>query len=317
MNNSANATLTATLTAPLLPPDAATLLAPAGAIATTTPSFSWTSVSNATEYQLWVNDTSMGAKINITYTAAAAGCGAGTGTCTVSPGVALAPGAATWWIRTLNTAGSTWSAAMAITVPAALDGTSPTVAIASPTSTGAYVATSGTLAVSGTASDNVGVTQVTWATNGGASGVATGTTAWSIASVPLVAGTTVITVTARDAANNVATTTLSVSFTLPSLPPGAATLLAPSGATATTTPTFSWLAVSNATEYLLWVNDATTGAKINITYSAAAAGCSSGTGTCTVSPGVVLARGAATWWILTANAAGSGPWSAAMSFTVP
>ena len=109
-------------------------------------------------------------------------------------------------------------------MPAAPDTTAPTVAVTTPTSTGTYAATSGTLAVSGTASDNVGVTQVSWTTDRGASGVATGTTAWSIAAVPLGAGTTVITVTARDAANNTASATLTVTFTLP-LPPGAATLL--------------------------------------------------------------------------------------------
>jgi len=101
------------------PPGAATLVAPSGTIATATPSFSWAAVSGATEYQLWVNDTSQQPRIDTTYTAAAAGCGAGTGTCTVSPGVTLAPGQAYWWIRASNSAGvGPWSTALAITVPA-------------------------------------------------------------------------------------------------------------------------------------------------------------------------------------------------------
>jgi hypothetical protein len=127
----------------------------------------------------------------------------------------------------------------------------------------------------------------------------------------------VITVTARDAANNMASATLTVTFTLPSLPPAAATLLAPSGTIGAAAPTFSWAAVSGATEYQLWVNDAIVGAKINVTYTAAAAGCGAGTGTCSVSPGVALAKGQAFWWILTSNAAGVGPWSAPLTFTVP
>src|SRR6185503_5068852 len=266
--------------------------------------------------QLWVNDAGQQAKINVTYSAAAAGCASGTGTCTVNPGVSLAPGAAFWWIRTSNAAGlGPWSVSLAFTVPASPDTTAPTVAVTSPTGTGTYTATSGTLAVSGTASDAVGVTQVSWTTNRGASGVATGTTSWSIAAVPLGAGTTVVTVTARDAANNTSSATLTVTFN--SLPPGAATLIAPTGTIATATPGFSWAAVSGATEYQLWVNDAGQQAKINVTYSASAAGCASGTGTCTVNPGVTLVPGGAFWWIRTSNAAGAGPWSQALAFTVP
>ncbi len=202
---------------------------------------------------------------------------------------------------------------MTFTVPATADTMAPTVAVTTPTSTGTYTATSATVAVSGTASDNVGVTQVSWTTNRGGSGVATGTTAWSIASVPLGSGTTILTVTARDAANNTASATLTVTY---NSPPAAATLLAPTGTIATATPSFSWTAVSNATEYQLWVNDASTAAKIFITYPAAAVGCGAGTGTCTVSPGVTLAAGAAMWWIRTSNAVG-GTWSAAMAITVP
>src|SRR6185503_3518557 len=216
-------------------PGTVALIAPAGTIATAAPSFSWTPVGNATQYQLWVNDTSELAKINLTYTASAVGCAAGTGTCAVSPGVTLAPGAATWFIRALNGAGAgSWGAGLAFTVPAAPDTTAPTVAVTSPTGTGTYTATSGTLAVSGTASDAVGVTQVSWTTNRGGSGIATGTTSWSIPAVPLGAGTTVLTVTARDAANNTSSATLTVTFN--SLPPGAATLIAPTGTIATTTP---------------------------------------------------------------------------------
>jgi hypothetical protein len=315
-NNTATTTLTVTYTA-LSPPGAATLLAPSGTLATSTPTFSWTAVNSATEYQLWVNDANMGAKINATYTAAAAGCAAGTGTCSVSPGIALASGVGAWWIRPFNGAGAgPWGAGLSFTVPAAADTTLPTISVTSPTSTGTHTATSATLAVSGIAGDNVGVTQVTWTTNRGGSGVAIGTTAWSIASVPLGAGTTVITVTAHDAASNTANATLTVTFNLPLAPPAAATLLAPAGTIATATPTFSWDAVSTATEYQLWVNDAASGAKINIIYTAAAAGCASGTGTCTVSPGVTLAHGAATWWIRTSNTAG-GTWSAPLAISVP
>ncbi len=55
----------------------------------------------------------------------------------------------------------------------------------------------------GTASDNVGVASVTWATNTGSSGVASGTSNWS-ASIPVLVGTNTVTIRATDAAGNAA-----------------------------------------------------------------------------------------------------------------
>jgi hypothetical protein len=80
------------------------------------------------------------------------------------------------------------------------DTTPPSISITSPA--GTIVSTlSATIAVSGSASDNVGVTVVTWSTSTGGSGIASGTTAWS-ASVPLLVGDNVVTVRAYDAAGN-------------------------------------------------------------------------------------------------------------------
>src|SRR2546427_697917 len=100
-----------------------------------------------------------------------------------------------------------------------------------------------------------------------------------------------------------------------SVPPGAATLVAPSGNIATGTPTFTWNAVASATQYLLWVDDSS-GGRLRTTYTAAQTGCLSGIGTCSIAPGAVLNAGAGEWWIVTSNAAGSGPWSSVMTFTV-
>jgi hypothetical protein len=77
-----------------------------------------------------------------------------------------------------------------------LKGAGVTVAIAVPTSDSTYDAgTSATIAISGTASSNSPVLSCSWSNNVGGSGSATGTTAWSIASVDLTVGTNVITVT--------------------------------------------------------------------------------------------------------------------------
>jgi hypothetical protein len=62
---------------------------------------------------------------------------------------------------------------------------------------------SDSITISGTASDNVGVTSVVWSTSNGGSGTATGTTTWS-AVIPLLEGTNMVTITASDAAGNTA-----------------------------------------------------------------------------------------------------------------
>jgi len=80
------------------------------------------------------------------------------------------------------------------------DTTPPSLQILSPSLT--IVATSApSLAVSGTASDNVGVARVAWSTSNGDAGAAAGTTRWS-ATVPLLVGNNTITIRAFDAAGN-------------------------------------------------------------------------------------------------------------------
>ncbi len=95
------------------------------------------------------------------------------------------------------------------------DATPPVVSITSPTSAATYATTATTLALSGTASDAVGVTQVTWVNNRGGSGTATGTASWSASAIALQAGSNVVTVTARDAAGNTASDLLTVTVNAP------------------------------------------------------------------------------------------------------
>ena len=70
--------------------------------------------------------------------------------------------------------------------------------------------------ISGTASDNVGVTQVTWSNNRGGGGVCTGTTSWSASGIALFEGNNIITVTAKDAAGNTGTDALPIIYQEPS-----------------------------------------------------------------------------------------------------
>src|SRR2546428_6634353 len=80
------------------------------------------------------------------------------------------------------------------------DTTPPTVAITSPTAGATYTTNTTPLTVGGVASDNMGVSQVTWANDRGGSGAASGTTRWAAVGIPLLAGGNVITITAKDAA---------------------------------------------------------------------------------------------------------------------
>lgn len=88
------------------------------------------------------------------------------------------------------------------------DTTAPAITIEVPSST-LFVTTSESVAFSGTASDNVGVAAVTWSTNTGTSGTASGTNRWS-ATVPVLTGSNIVTIKASDAAGNTAWRTVVV-----------------------------------------------------------------------------------------------------------
>jgi uncharacterized protein YdeI (BOF family) len=94
----------------------------------------------------------------------------------------------------------------------AADTFGPTVTITSPTSNPTYSTGVGTINIAGTATDNVGVTSVTWSNDRGGSGTASGTTSWSVNGIVLQPGVNVLTVTAYDAAGNSGTDTLTVTY---------------------------------------------------------------------------------------------------------
>jgi hypothetical protein len=99
---------------------------------------------------------------------------------------------------TYDTAGNrlTYSGAVAN------DTIAPSITITSPTTGSSYTNTTATINLSGTASDNTGVTLVAWQNYSGGLGVASGTNSWSIAGIPLQTGENDIVVTAWDAAGN-------------------------------------------------------------------------------------------------------------------
>jgi hypothetical protein len=86
----------------------------------------------------------------------------------------------------------------------------PLIQITNPTENPTYCTDQATIDITGTAVDDVNVTQVTWSNNRGGSGVASGTTSWSVSGVILYPGKNIITVTAWDASGNTGADTIKV-----------------------------------------------------------------------------------------------------------
>ena len=100
------------------PPGKAALTSPSGTIGTNTPNYTWQADPYSTSYYLWVND-STGNRLQKWYRQDETGCLTGGEICSVTADIALAPGAAQWWIQTWNSDGyGPWSDAMVFTVPA-------------------------------------------------------------------------------------------------------------------------------------------------------------------------------------------------------
>ena len=124
------------------------------------------------------------------------------------------------------------------------DSLPPTVAITSPTLGPAYTTTGTSLTLQGTASDNVGVTQVAWANSRGGSGTATGTSNWTAAGIGLRLGSNTLSVTAWDGTGNTGTATLTVTLS-DTTPPTVAVTAPVAGATVAGTVSVSGGATDN------------------------------------------------------------------------
>jgi hypothetical protein len=321
------------------PPTKPTLIGPSGTVGTATPTYRWNAVANATDYQLWVGDASTPV-INTSHAASAVCSGT---TCSVTPSTALANGGYSFWIQARNGAGSVWSDAMGFIVqagaatatptppptatptPGPTPTPTPTPPPGGPPSKPTLVAPSGTVATSTPTYTWNAVSNATdyqlWVgdastpiinTSHSASAVCSGATCSVTPSTALPNGTHSFWVQARNAAGNAWSNAMS--FTVATgAPPGAATLVSPSGTVGTRTPTYTWNAVGGATRYQLWVGDASV--PVIQTWYQASAVCSGST--CSVTPSTALPSGSHSWWIQTGNAAGNGAWSSGMSFVVP
>jgi protocatechuate 3,4-dioxygenase beta subunit len=129
-------------------------------------------------------------------------------------GIVLYSGQNVITVTARDAAGNTAADSLTVTYTPP-DTTKPTVVISTPTSNSTYSTGSSKLSIGGTASDNKAVTVVSWKNSRGGSGNCSGTSSWSKTGIALYGGQNVITVTARDAAGNTATDTLTVTYTPP------------------------------------------------------------------------------------------------------
>ncbi|MFA5789404.1 MAG: fibronectin type III domain-containing protein, partial [Candidatus Gracilibacteria bacterium] len=119
-----------------------------------------------------------------------------------------------YFVKAVDAAGN--SSGFATTSGTTLaDTTPPSITIITPTVNPTYNASTSPINLSGTATDNLAVSLVTWVNSltiatGTASSTVASTTNWSITGLNLQAGSNVISVVARDAENNRATATLIV-----------------------------------------------------------------------------------------------------------
>lgn len=184
---------------------------------TTAPSISITSPTSATTYTVTTNTVNIGgtasdnsAIASVKWVNNKGGSGNCTGTSSwTANNIALVPGINVITVTVTDAAGNTARDSIWVTFS---DVTPPVVKIKTPTTNSSYSRTCSSVTIGGTATDNVGVANVSWSTNKNRSGTCTGTTTWSSGAITLSAGPNVITVTARDAANNAATATITVTY---------------------------------------------------------------------------------------------------------
>ena len=153
-----------------------------------------------------------------------------------------------YFVKAVDTAGN--SSGLATTSGTTLvDNIPPSITIITPTVNPTYNASTSPINLSGTATDNLAVSLVTWVNSltiatGTASSTVASTTNWSITGLNLQAGSNTLSVVARDAENNRATATLIVILDS-SLPVVSTSTSATASAASASQINLSWPAASD------------------------------------------------------------------------
>lgn len=187
-------------------------VAPTVTIATPTSSTTYATATSAVSLTGTASDA--GGVTRVDWSSDRGGGGTATGTTDWSvASVALQAGANVITISARDAAGNIGMDVLTVTYTPP-DTTAPSVSVTSPTAANRYDTLFSALTLAGAASDNIGVTSVTWANSRGGGGTASGTTNWSVA-LTLQQGDNIITVTARDAAGNTRSAALTVNYIVP------------------------------------------------------------------------------------------------------
>lgn len=303
----------------LIPPAATALIAPLGSIADATPAYSWNAVEASTWYRLWVGDAANKMVFDKWYTAADLGCGDGTGTCSVTPTTAV-KGDNQWWVQTYADHNQgPWSTGLTFTAPdgrpAVATLISPVGAITDPTPTYTWNAADASTWYYLWVGDIAGKVEKfsKWYTDSDAR-CGNGEATCSVTPNAAIEGDAQWWLRTYNATAYGDWSDGKV-FSAPTRPQQLIVPIAPSGNITDSSPSYRWNPVSAATEYHLWVDDETSKAKIEETYSAVAAGCDDGVSACSVTATTAV-TGKGRWWVMPANAVGNGLWNTGMSFEV-
>ncbi|OED42627.1 hypothetical protein AB833_05800 [Chromatiales bacterium (ex Bugula neritina AB1)] len=291
-------------------PNPPTLIDPSTQINDHTPEYQWYSVSNATWYYLSVRN-SQGPLHQKWYSAIEAGCGNGSGVCSITPSQSIS-GNASWRVFGRNSTGNGgWS-----------DGMSFSAITAGPPDQATLISPKGTDNQRPTfvwndvenanwyllwIRDETGAQLRKWYRNHEAN--CDSTTCQVAPSVTFSGRVTWNVLTRNRAGNGPWSSTLKFDVADAGSVPGKATLISPKGPSSGSNPNYVWNEVSDATWYLLLVNDST--GRILRKWYKGSDHCVNGR--CSVRPNV-LVSGSGRWWIQTRNRNGNGSFSA-LSFT--
>ncbi|MBF0380390.1 MAG: cadherin repeat domain-containing protein [Magnetococcales bacterium] len=304
-------------------------LSPIGDISDTTPTFTWGATANSTHYTLAINSAD-GGNISQQYTVAELGCTVGAGTCSATLTAALTDNTDyTWTVTPYNsttdvtgTTSNTASFRIGANVPGTPTLISPSITTTTINPEYSWAGTDNSTHFVLTVSNSSGTlhTQQYSVDDLGCS-VGSGTCAIR-PNTDLTDGLTYTwKVTPYNSVDKITGTDSSiVSFTvaLSDNVPGTPIPSLPSGTTSSTTPTYSWAATQNSTDYTITLTGSS-GTLFSDTYNVTQLGCSVGSGTCSITPNETLIDGESyTWTLLAYNStdALSGTISSATSFTV-
>lgn len=294
-------------------PATPTLISPnVDTVNSTTPTYKWNAVPGATSYTLKTGKGTVSTSTDTQYSAASLGCDSGTGVCAITQSIVRNPGITfSWSVMASNSAGnSPWSAVMTFRT---VDITAPTVSVTQPTN-GATIG--GTVTVSATVTDDLlGTLPLQFYLDGQPLGAAINVAPYTLTfeTSAIANGAHTIVAKSTDGAGNVGVSP-SVGVTLYNAPaPGLVTPVSPIGTASSVYPTFVWNAVAGARSYTVHIPNVG-----NFQYVASAAGCSTGTGTCSAKPSITLQSGISYDWYVTAeNYMGPGACCLRKSFLTP